>query len=290
MPPRARTGRGRGRGRGQASTLPSNTPMTQLVPFVGLPYTATPSNADTSGFQLAGTEGAQDLPLLPDPAESSIFNTVDQRLRAAAEMIQVSFLIHRMLDCLYILSQARGRETDVLAQHQQRQGFTLPSQNRLRASGDSVYSQSQSQQSSASASLYSTSRVSIPHAGYPKNLKGGAPTLSSFDKNTRNVVRAARTAAVNDMLLEVGWLYGDSMRATRKANLKENLYAAGSKLDYRNRFVFLFYFPSFDPTIPGVEWDENMAYLVSTYHGCPPRPLLIILSRLERGSRRLGQK
>ena len=117
MPPCTHTGHGRRYG--QASTLLSNTPMTQLVPFVGLPYTPTPSNVDMSGFQLAGTEDTQDLPLLPDPVESSIFNTVDQQLRTTAEMIQVSFLIHCMLDCLYILSQARGRETDVLAQHQQ---------------------------------------------------------------------------------------------------------------------------------------------------------------------------
>ena len=45
-------------------------------------------------------------------------------------------------------------------------------------------------------------------------------------------MRAARTAAVNDMLLEVGWLYGDSMCAARKANFKENLYTAGNKLDH----------------------------------------------------------
>ena len=79
MPPRTRGSiRSHNHGRSQVSTLPSNPSVPQLAPFIGLPYTSTPSNisssyqnANISGFPQANMEGARDLPLLPNATENS---------------------------------------------------------------------------------------------------------------------------------------------------------------------------------------------------------------------------
>ena len=71
--------------------------------------------------------------------------------------------------------------------------------------------------------------------------------MSAYDKKSQKVVRAARLGVVNDMALDIGWLYGDHWHTVFTGNLQENFTTACSKYDL-GLFFFLIYAPSLTPT------------------------------------------
>jgi hypothetical protein len=89
---------------------------------------------------------------------------------------------------------------------------------------------------------YSTSQVSAPvtmnvagagvtHSQSAKRPRRAQQTLRAFDAPTQRVIKYARLALANDMLLSVGWLY-DHKSPLEKSNMKENLSMACNKVGH----------------------------------------------------------
>ncbi|KAH0825798.1 hypothetical protein J3R83DRAFT_8855 [Lanmaoa asiatica] len=224
------------RGRGRTSSLPTNA---TAPPFTNMPYA--PTSPDSFIFPSVNI-------LNLEQRERATEDVLEPLLPAADTEDGDSLSTSAVIEGSHAGVEARGGEIHLFAQHRQQDGFDFPSQNHLWASMvhpqlEEHTSYPQSQHSSVSGRVSGRSHPS-ECGGSGVSHPGTKPTLLSYDKRTRDVVRAARTAAVNDMLLEVGWLYGDSMRVVCRENLKENLYTAGNKLGYR------------------VEWDENIGFMI----------------------------
>ncbi|KAG6371796.1 hypothetical protein JVT61DRAFT_9151 [Boletus reticuloceps] len=135
-----------------------------------------------------------------------------------------------------------GRVVDVLADHQQRRGFNIPSQNRLRSFAEPTNLgpspiDPHSQASSTTRSTTGTSISARSHyaqAGRPRSRN--VPRLTDYSDELQEVLRNARLRVLNDMATEVGWMYGDGMDDLRTSNLRENFYAACNSLEMRADF------------------------------------------------------
>lgn len=64
-----------------------------------------------------------------------------------------------------------------------------------------------------------------------KRPRRAQQTLRAFDAPTQRVIKYARLALANDMLLSVGWLY-DNKSSLEKPNMKENLSMACNKVGH----------------------------------------------------------
>ena len=143
-------------------------------------------------------------------------------------MIQVCVVFLHYGDVSIPALQTSGRDIDILSDHQQRRGSNVPPQGRLRAFAEPRYEDialyhNQSRPSSTTASLtssrvYYRSRESVKLTNYPPEVQ--------------EVLRAARHFASNNMVKDVGWLYGDANADLLDANFSENFYAACTKVNH----------------------------------------------------------
>ena len=246
------TGRGRGRHGGHCSGhQPSDS---SLSTFISVPFTPplnTPGLADSRpGLFLPATPQPQQLPRLPDPQDNNTLALVDERLRAAASMIEVS--PHISTCTSPHTPQTTGRDTDVLDRHQQHWRSNIPSQASLqhfatptRFEDVEISSFRLSQPTTATASRTS-------YFNPISSIGRQALKLQNYSHEIKQAVRLAHIFTLHDMIKEYEWLFNnqkkspqlnydgaenedededeDSPKKTLKENLKENFMAACSKL------------------------------------------------------------
>ncbi|KAI6044769.1 hypothetical protein EDC04DRAFT_2889446 [Pisolithus marmoratus] len=131
----------------------SSVPSFEPIPYISLP------SSDIPGAFLHSASGASsqlernvyNTYVASNPSESSSV-TVNERLRAASGMIST-----------------KGKDVDVLQQHQGSRGSRAPSQERLRAFGDALYAQAYASHQSSCTTLLANSSLISPrsdHSGF----------------------------------------------------------------------------------------------------------------------------
>ncbi|KAI6008952.1 hypothetical protein EDC04DRAFT_2610803 [Pisolithus marmoratus] len=136
-----------------------------------------------------------------NPSESSSI-TVNERLRAASGMIST-----------------RGKDIDVLQQHQGSQGSRAPSQEHLRAFGDALYAQAYaSHQSSCTTSLANSSLISprSDHSSFQVLGQKNSDLWRSYSARDQEVLGWAWHLMIYEMVTNIGWPVMSSGETARK--------------------------------------------------------------------------
>lgn len=136
---------------------------------------------------------------LPSRSSSDVVN---ERLRAASGMILT-----------------KGKDVDVLQKHQATRGSRAPSQERLRAFGDTLYSRAYaSRQSSRSASLANSSFISLhsDKSGSQAFSNKNADLWRSYSPRDQEVLGQARVLMIYEMVTNIGWPVLSSGETARK--------------------------------------------------------------------------
>lgn len=133
-------------------------------------------------------------------------------------------------------------------------GFHPSSQDRLRAFADaSIYPQprlmgspsthhhppsnsSYSQISYFTGTTQPEEPPTSPHAA-PQPRKFEKIPISAYEAKTQEVIRYAQALSANDVITEVGWLYGHSSVSAVRTNTKENFCLACEKASISKSYV-----------------------------------------------------
>lgn len=206
MPP-YRSGPSRAKGctkTGVSESLP------QLPPVIGAPYDPVGIACFPTTDSAEGEDG-----VVADPPTAG---TGDQ-LRAAASMDYASAQVRYS-----ILESTTIELTCCQHKYQQRGGFNVSSQDRLRLlAGSSIYPQP------LSTSSFSQTSFATEHSpgGQVSRSRTPEPSIRDFDRKTQEIIAYARVLVIDDMLTEVGWLHGDPLHM----NIKENFHSACQQLE-----------------------------------------------------------
>lgn len=176
----------------------------QPIPYSRIPPPLFPPENSTYGSSEAGPELAQEVynnysAGLPSRSSSDVVN---ERLRAASGMILT-----------------KGKDVDVLQKHQATRGSRAPSQERLRAFGDTLYSRAYaSRQSSRSASLANSSFISLhsDKSGSQAFSNKNADLWRSYSPRDQEVLGQARVLMIYEMVTNIGWPVLSSGETARK--------------------------------------------------------------------------
>ncbi|KAI5991034.1 hypothetical protein EDC04DRAFT_2613982 [Pisolithus marmoratus] len=213
--------------RGQRRPITAtNEFSTSSVPsFEPIPYISPPSSDIPGAFPHSASGASSQLErnvyntyVASNPSESSSV-TVNERLRAASGMIST-----------------RGKDVDVLQQHQGSRGSRAPSQERLRAFGDALYAQAYaSRQSSRTTSLANSSLISprSDHSGFQVLGQKNSDLWRSYSARDQEVLGRARHLMIYEMVTNIGWPVmssGETARKLWKNTIREVLSQASAMI------------------------------------------------------------
>ncbi|KAI6021939.1 hypothetical protein EDC04DRAFT_2607112 [Pisolithus marmoratus] len=213
--------------RGQRRPITAtNEFSTSSVPsFEPIPYISPPSSDIPGAFPHSASGASSQLErnvyntyVASNLSESSSV-TVNERLRAASGMIST-----------------RGKDVDVLQQHQGSRGSRAPSQERLRAFGDALYAQAYaSRQSSRTTSLANSSLISprSDHSGFQVLGQKNSDLWRSYSARDQEVLGRARHLMIYEMVTNIGWPVmssGETARKLWKNTIREVLSQASAMI------------------------------------------------------------